>query len=314
VTTAVPPAVDLRPLGGTGLLVSPLTVGASRLGRPDPPDGAAVGDPVEVAHAFLTGPYAVVDTSNNYAEGRSETALGQAIAAHGLPAGRDVVTKTDADPSTGRFDRDRVWRSFEESTTRLGLDRLPLLHLHDPYSMSVAEAFAPGGAVEGMVELREQGLAGAIGIAAGPVSLMTEYVTSGTFDALLTHNRYTLVDRRAEALIARATELGMGVLNAAPFGGGLLAGRGTRYAYRDSPAELLEWLDRVRALCAEWTLPLPAVALHFSMRHPSVHSTVVGISRPERLAELEVLRTTEVPDDFWPALDALGTPPSTLDD
>jgi D-threo-aldose 1-dehydrogenase len=169
-------------------------------------------------------------------------------------------------------------------------------------------------AVQGLVELRDQGLVGAIGIAAGPIGLRTEYVSSGAFDALLTHNRYTVVDRRAEALIDQAAELGMGVFNAAPFGGGLLAGRGTRYAYRDSPAALLGWLDRARALCREWSVPLPAVALQFSLRHPLIHSTVVGISRPERIAELEDLRTTDVPEDFWPALTALGTPPSTLED
>jgi D-threo-aldose 1-dehydrogenase len=306
--------VDPRPLGRTSLLVSPLTLGASRLGRPTDPDDVPVGDPVQIARAYLTGPYAVVDTSNAYAEGRSETALGQAIAAHGLPAGRSVVTKTDADPVTGRFDRDRVWRSFEESTGRLGLDRLPLLHLHDPYTVTVEEAFGPDGAVRGMVELREQGLVGAIGIAAGPVGLMRQYVSSGVFDAVLTHNRYTLVDRRGEDLIAQAGELGMGIFNAAPFGGGLLAGRGTRYAYRDSPPALLAWLDRARSLCEEWAVPLPAVALQFSLRHPLVHSTVVGVSRPERVAELERLRTAPVPEDLWPALAALGTPPSTLDD
>ncbi|RVX45790.1 D-threo-aldose 1-dehydrogenase [Nonomuraea polychroma] len=304
----------VRPLGATGLLVSAISLGTSTLGDPAQPDGSPAPESVKLARTLLSAPYAVIDTSNNYAQGRSETALGQALAAYGLPAGRTIVSKTDADPETGRFDRDRVWRSFEETAARLGLERLPLLHLHDPYTITVEEAFARGGAVQGMIELREQGLAGAIGIAAGEIQLMTRYVTSGAFDVLLTHNRYTLVDRRAEELMTEAAARGMGIFNAAPFGGGLLAGRGTRYAYREASPELLDWVGRARELCHAYSIELAAAALHFSLRSPLIHSTVVGVGRPERITQLEELHRTTIPDDFWPALEALGTPPSTIDD
>lgn len=165
-----------------------------------------------------------------------------------------------------------------------------------------------------MHELKAQGLVDAIGIAAGAVGLMTRYVTSGAFDVLLTHNRYTLVDRRAEPLIAAAVSLGMTVLNAAPFGGGLLAGRDTRYAYREASAELIAWVDRAREVCAGFGVTLPTAALHFSLRNPDIDSTIVGVNRAGRIADLESMRTTEVPDALWPALTALGAPPSTIDD
>ncbi|WP_033340532.1 aldo/keto reductase [Catenuloplanes japonicus] len=294
--------------------LSPVSLGTSFLGNPATPDGAPAPESAGLAHALLTGPSAVVDTSNNYAGGRSETALGLALRAHGLPPGRTIVTKVDADAGTGRFDRDRVWRSFEESTTRLGLAHLPLLHLHDPYTITVEEAFAPGGAVQGLRELKEQGLVGAIGIAAGEIALMTRYVTSGAFDVLLTHNRYTLVDRRAEPLIAEAVARDMTVFNAAPFGGGLLAGRDTRYAYREAPADLLAWTERAREVCAAHGITLPIAALHFSLRNPDIDSTIVGVNRVSRIADLETMRTTAVPDALWPALAALGTPPSTISD
>lgn len=312
----------MRTLGRTTLTVSPVTLGTSSLGRADEAGtetSAASGetpgtDQVQLAAALLAGPHLVVDTSNNYTQGRSETILGRAIAEHGVPEGHAVVTKADADPDTGRFDRDRVWRSFEESMARLGLERLPLYHLHDPYTITVEEAFARGGAVQGMVELREQGLVDAIGVAAGSVELMSRYVAGDVFDALLTHNRYTLVDRRAEHLIEDAAARGMGVFNAAPFGGGLLAGHGTRYGYTESPPELLAWVADLRALCERRGVPVLAVALHFSLRNPLIDSTVVGVSRPERMAQLEDLRTVDVPDDLWSDVEALGTPPSPLTD
>ncbi|MER6144684.1 hypothetical protein ABT174_32360 [Streptomyces sparsogenes] len=54
---------------------------------------------------------------------------------------------------------------------------------------------------------------------------MREYAESGASDVLLTHNRYMLVDRRNEELLDLVAERGMGVFNAAPSGGGILAGR-----------------------------------------------------------------------------------------
>ncbi|MET0354484.1 MAG: aldo/keto reductase, partial [Plantibacter flavus] len=141
-TAAVAAPDDLRPLGSTGLVVSPVTVGTSGLGTPASADGSPGPGSTAFASAALRGPNLLVDTSNNYSDGRSETAIGDAIRQSGLPEGRGVVTKADQDPSTAVFDRDRVLRSFEESLERLGVERIPVFHLHDPYSVSFEEASA----------------------------------------------------------------------------------------------------------------------------------------------------------------------------
>lgn len=78
----------------------------------------------------------------------------------------------------------------------------------------------PGGAVPALIELRDQGVIGAIGIASGTLSQVREYVDTGAFDVVLSHNRYTLVTRTAEPLFEAARAHGMTVFNAAPFGGG----------------------------------------------------------------------------------------------
>lgn len=309
--------VGLRRLGGTGLMASPVTLGTSGLGAGSAPGDHAENAAVRLAAAMLHGPYALVDTSNAYAGGRSEDVLGIALARSGAAAGRSVVTKVDRDLTTGVFDRDRVLRSFDESLARLGVDRVGLLHLHDPYTITFEEAMAPGGAVAGLVELREAGRVDAIGIAAGRVSVVRRYVDSEVFDAVLTHNRFTIVDRSARGLIERAREMGMGVFNAAPFGGGLLArgaASGATYAYTESPPELLAWVADVELLCARHGIALPTAALHFSLRAELVDSTVVGISNESRIAELERMRTTPVPEAFWQEIDALGAPPSPITD
>jgi D-threo-aldose 1-dehydrogenase len=146
---------------------------------------------------------------------------------------------------------------------------------------------------------------------------MEEYVASSAFDAVLTHNRYTLVDRSAERILELATERGMAVFNAAPFGGGILAGsktRGDTYGYRSASDELMAYIERLRGLAAEHGVDLAAAALQFSMREPRIHSTVVGISSQERLDALPGLITAMIPDAFWSAVDDLGAPPPSPND
>ena len=285
--------------------LQPVTIGTSGLGKRPGADFA-------LAKAILTSSFRQTDTSNNYADGMSERLLGDAIRElGGLPEGHVIFSKGDQDPVTGAFSGERMKRSFEESTERLGLETLPLYQLHDPYTISVAQAMAPGGPVEALLKLRDQGRIGAIGVAAGTIPLMEEYVQTDAFDVVLTHNRYTVVNRAADHLIDLATERGMTVFNAAPFGAGILAGenfRGRTYGYSEPSDEFLTHVDR--ALCGEWGIEPAAAALHFSMRDPRIHTTVVGVNSIERLDELQRHVDATIDEGFWAALDALGTPPA----
>ncbi|KAE8765925.1 aldo/keto reductase [Georgenia thermotolerans] len=291
--------------------LAPVTLGTTVLGKRESANP-------ELADALLASPFPQIDTSNVYAAGQSEKLLGDAIGrAGGLPAGKTVFSKVDQHPETGRFDGDRVLRSFEETLERLRLDRLPLLHLHDPYTITFAEAMAPGGAVEALTRLRDEGAVDAIGIAAGTRELVERYVSSDAFDAVLTHNRYTLVDRSAERILQLAAERDMAVFNAAPFGGGILAGsqtRGATYGYRPASPELLAFIERLHTTAADLGVDLTAAALQFSLREPRIHSTVVGIYSLERLQDLPRLTETQITEEFWSAVGELGTPPPSPND
>lgn len=299
------------------LNVSPLTLGTSGLGRDTAPGSPEEDAAVAVAIDLLSSSHRFVDTSNNYAAGRSEAVLGLAIARLGEDAATRVISKVDAEPGTGVFDRDRVLRSFDETTARLGVERLPLLHLHDPYTVTFDEAMAPGGAVEGLIELRESGRVDAIGVAAAPVPLMARYVATGVFDAVLIHNRFTVVDQSAAPVFADAQERGMTVFNAAPFGSGILVTgprQGAIYDYRPATPELIGWVERLERVCVAHGVSLPAVALHFSLRSPLIDSTIVGVASPGRRAQLDELAATPVPDELWSEIEALGPAPSPVDD
>ncbi|WP_407319290.1 aldo/keto reductase [Isoptericola halotolerans] len=301
-----------RPLPGTGLAVSAVCAGGSPLGSMPGVFGyeVAAERAVETVLAVLESPVRFLDTANGYSDGESERRIGRGLAAyrerHGaLPD--DVVVATKVDPRDGDYSADRVRRSVDESRERLGLDRLPLVHLHDPENFDFADLTARGGALDALLALRESGEVGSVGLAGGPVPEMRRYLDLGVFDVLLVHNRWTLVDRSAGSLIAAAAARGTGVLNAAVYGGGILAQQtpsadrpsATRYGYREAPPETLAAVDGLRALCARHGTTLATAALQFSARDPRVVSTIVGVSRPDRVAQtLEAFRH-ELPASFW---------------
>jgi len=302
-------------LGSTGIVVTGIGLGGSPLGASGPLDeNDMTRNGIATAARAFDGPINFLDTSNNYGEGNSERRIGHAIADRGgLPAGFVLATKVDADPATGQFDGDRVRRSFEESLERLGVDRVPLLHLHDPeVHITVADAAAPGGAIEALLAIKSEGLVDAIGIAGGQVSEMTRYVETDAFDVLLTHNRLTLLDRSARPLVDAATERGMGVLNAAAFGGGILAREprpDDRYAYGMGTASQVEAAGLMYEACARFGVPLSAAALRFAAEAPGVDAVLVGASRPDRIDAFLDLAETEIPDELWTELETLVPPP-----
>jgi len=257
-----------------------------------------------------------LDTSRIYGFGRSEQRIGDVIRERGgLPKNFVVSTKLDRDPKTNRFDAAQARRSIEESLKALGLERVQLLHIHDPeHAASLAKVTGPGGALPALFKLKEEGLADAVGLAAGKVDVMMPLLRDWPFDALITHNRFTLVNRNAEAMIDFAAGKGIAVLNAAPYAGGVLA-KGTesfpRYVYQQASAEVLDPVRRVEAICARHGVPPGAVALQFSMRDPRITSTICGVSRPERVHETQAWAEWRIPDDLWEELKAL---PFSTDD
>ena len=297
------------PLGSTGLLVSPLCIGCAPLG--DMPETFEYG--VDEDRAFRTleaifeSPINFLDTAASYGDGESERRIGAVLRKMGgLPEGVVLATKADRDLQTGDFSGDQMRRSVERSLGLLGVDTLQLCYLHDPEHESFESIMAPGGAVEALVDLRDEGVIEHLGVAGGPIDIEIRYVQTGIFEAVITHNRYTLLDRGAEPLLDVAAERGVALLNAAPYGSGILA-KGpdayARYAYQEAPREMIERARRMQEACREFDVPLAAAALQFSTRDPRVASTIIGISRPERVRQTLDLAAYEIPDELWKELE-----------
>ena len=59
------------------------------------------------------------------------------------------------------------------------------------------------------------------------------------------------------------------------------------------------------AACEHCGVPLAAAALQFSVRDPRITSTIVGFSRPERVAQTLQLAELPIPDPLWDELDEI---------
>ncbi|MFL5587049.1 MAG: aldo/keto reductase, partial [Ktedonobacteraceae bacterium] len=144
-----------RPLGSTGLQVTPICIGTAPLGSM--PETFAYEVPEERAlatvraffagtHNNKSGSYNFLDTAASYGDGESERRIG--IVLHelgGLPPGFVLATKADRDLHTGVFTGPQMRRSVERSLRLLGLEQLQLVYLHDPEHISFEEAMQPGG-------------------------------------------------------------------------------------------------------------------------------------------------------------------------
>jgi D-threo-aldose 1-dehydrogenase len=267
---------------------------------------------VEEDRAFQTlesvfeSPINFLDTAASYGDGESERRIGEVLKRRGgLPEGVVLATKADRDLTTGEFSGEQMRRSVERSLRLLGLDRLQLCYLHDPEHESFGHMMAPGGPVEVLRNLRDEGVIEHLGVAGGPIDMEIRYVETDIFEAVITHNRYTLLDRSAEPLLDVAAERGVALLNAAPYGSGILA-KGpeayARYAYQEAPEEMVERARAMQEVCREFGVPLAAAALQFSLKDPRIVSTIVGMSRPERIGQTLELSAQPIPEELWQRL------------
>jgi D-threo-aldose 1-dehydrogenase len=310
--------MDLSPrsLGRTELVVTPLCIGCAELGNMPETFTYDVGEDRALAtiRAIFDSPISFVDTAASYGDGESERRIGIVLRElGGVPAGFVLATKADRDLNTGEFTGAQMRRSVERSLRLLGLDVLPLCYLHDPEHISFEAAMAPGGPVEVLRQIQQEGIIQHLGIAGGPIDMMTRFVQTDYFTVAISHNRYTLLNREADAFWDVCRQHDVAAINAAPYGSGILA-KGPdaypRYMYGQASEEYLQRAFALDAICQRYQVPLAAAALQFSLRDPRLVSTIVGVSKPERLEETMSLAQWPIPDSLWDDIAELtgGTP------
>jgi D-threo-aldose 1-dehydrogenase len=304
-------ALARRKFGKADLTVPPIAIGCAPIGNMPDTFGYGVSDEDAVAtiKAILASPIDYIDTAALYGDGESERRVGLALRELGsLPEGAILQTKAGRAPTTDDFSGETVKRRFERSLQLLDVDNVQIVYLHDPEWTTLDEAMAPGGPVEVLRNYQQQGVIQYLGVAGGPIAVETQYIETGIFDALITHNRYSLLNQSADGLIELAASKGIAVLNAAPYGSGMLAkgaGAYPRYAYQQASPELIDRFTVLTEIADRYGVPLQAVALQFSTKDPRITSTIVGMSKPERVQQTIDYHLVEIPDGLWAEVRAL---------
>lgn len=301
--------MEKRKIGKTGLEVTTLSFGSASLGNMPDTYGYKVSEQQawQTVRAVFESPVNMLDSSRNYGFGRSEERIGAVIRERGgLPEGFVISTKLDRDMPTGRFDAAQARKSLEESLKALSLDRIPILHLHDPeHSADLEEIRGRGGALDELFKMKEEGFAQAVGLAMGRLDMMMPLLKDWPFDVLISHNRYMLLNRSADEMFSWAYEAGIAIINAAPFAGGILAkgsAETNRIAYQVTDDSGLAPVRAIEALCNRHKVAAGAAALQFSMRDPRIATTLVGVSSPHSIEQNLQWASAEIPAAFWAEL------------
>lgn len=272
------------------------------------------------------------DTAPLYGSGKSESRLGQVLFRHDR-ASFAIATKVGfalvpIDPNSNEeiffpfqnapplrpacdYSYDGAMRSFEESLKRLHLDRVDVLHVHDPVDF-YDETMK--GALRALLELREQRLITAIGAAMNQSEMLVRFAHEGLFDCFLLAGRYTLLEHGAlKELLPLCVQKNISVIIGGPYNSGILATgaeSGAKYNYLDAPNDVLEKVRQITAVCHQYEVPLKAAALQFPLAHPAVAAVVPGCGSASEVEENFRMVAHSIPPDFWNELRRRGLLPA----
>ena len=320
-----------RTLGGTGITVSELCLGAMMYGAMGNTDH---DDCVRQIHHALDHGVNFIDTADVYSLGESEIIVGKAL------RGRrdDVVLATKffspMGPGRNRGGGSRRWieREIDDSLRRLGTDHIDLYQCHRfPQDMDFEETLSA------LTDLQRKGKIRSFGSSAFPADRIVEaHWTSekmGLGKLRCEQLSYSILTREAEKHVIPACQrYGMGVIVYSPLGGGLLSGkykqtadftpdsRPVKFASRwggfDPEAEVnqrrLDVARRTQVLADEAGVPLPTLAVAWTLEHPGVTSAIIGPRTFEQLDSLLGAVDVELSTDVLDAIDEIVPPGSKV--
>ncbi|WP_282127278.1 aldo/keto reductase [Roseobacter litoralis] len=271
------------------------------------------------------------DTAPMYGHGLSELRTGQSlrwknrddlvlsskVGRRLVPAKRsdiDFAPWTKAAPFNLEFDYtyDGTMRAFEDSLQRLALERMDICFVHDIDIFTRGDAQpavfkqAMDGAWKALAKLRDEGVVSAIGVGVNEWQVCQAALEARDFDCFLLAGRYTLLEQEAQDTFLPMCEArGAAVVVGGGFNSGILATgarEGAKYNYAPAPAEIMDRVAKIEAVCAGHQVPLPAAALQFVVAHPAIPSFIAGTRTIAQLEQNLNWFRHEIPADFWAEL------------
>lgn len=293
--------LPLVQVGQTELKVSRIGLGTAHVGKSTDAHGVAI------IHKALEQGITLLDTAPLY---NTERYLGLALA--GVPRDSYVLaTKVGRLPDgqggfTFNYSREDVLRSIDNSLNALKLDRIDILHIHDPdnhYRQALDEAFPT------LAELRSQGVIKAIGAGMNQWQMLADFARNADFDCFLLAGRYTLLEQTSLDALKLFHDKKMSVFLGGVYNSGILATGATAnatYNYHLAPPEIMDKARRLEAVCSRHNVPLNAAAVQFVNANPAVTSLVIGADQVEQVEENINALYVPIPAAFWDDIRAEG--------
>ena len=332
--------MEYRSLGRTGAKVSPLCLGTDNFMDPTPEDECE-----NILNAAMDAGINLLDTGDVYADGDGERVIGRILKENGRRHEVLIATKVDSGrrqvgfrledyrevlgPNEYGQSRLNVIRACEASLKRLQTDYIDLYQIHRPSpDIPVDETL---GALNDLVR---QGKVRYIGCSTHPAWMVMEAImlseSKGWARYVTEQPPYNLLDRRIEnELIPMSQKWGLGLINWAPMGMGVLAGRyssGTDYP-EGSRADLRGgfYADRVTqrgvevgrafaALAADAGLSAAQLAVLWCKDQPGITAPLIGPRTLQHLEPLIPVLEMRLSDDLRAACDELVPPGSAVVD
>lgn len=241
---------------------------------------------IKAVHAALDAGINYFDVAPAYGGTVSETVLGKAL--KGIPRNRYFLS-TKVGKYTGPdgyghdvldYSEGRIRQSIKESAARLGADYFDIIHIHDiEYQKRRHTDWALSEGLDTVHKLKKEGRIGAVSFGIYPMDLWLRIFKGYDIDAALVHNHYCLSDTCLLALLPIAKEKGIGVINASPFGSGLLTERGPA-DWHPASKEDRDLFLQAAALCKQYETSISKLAIQFSSQHEEIPTTMFSSSNP----------------------------------
>jgi aryl-alcohol dehydrogenase-like predicted oxidoreductase len=309
-----------RPLGRTGIHVSPYALGTMNFGVMANADHDQA---IRVIHAALDAGINLIDTADVYSHGESEQIVGEAIKAR-----RDeVVLATKFSNPMGDSPNQRggsrrwITTAVEGSLRRLGTDYIDLYQYHYPDDSTDIEE-----TLSALTDLVRSGKVRAIGTSKQPAAGIVEaqWVSErmGLERFRCEQPHYSILNRGIERdILPTIQRYGMGAIVWSPLAQGMLTGRVRKgqpstltrsghYFEHLSDARRIDVVEQLIPVAQEAGISLTHMAVAFVIAHPGVTAALLGPRTREQLSDLLDGAGVNLSEDVLDQIDAI-VPPGT---
>jgi len=307
------PSLPTAPVGNTALRITRLGLGTAPIANLY--STVTEAQAIETVQRSFESGVRYFDTAPLYGRGVAEERVGMAL--QGVPRDQFVLqTKVGGlvrEDGSFEYDysRDGVLRSFEESLKRLQMDRVDILLVHESNVLMEEAGLqqAINEAFPALVELREQGVIGALGAGTNQWEMEWEFARHSDPNIFLLAGRYTLLEQTSLGFLDYCQQRAISVVLGGVYNSGILVTGPTadaKFNYRTASEPILKKTRQLKAITDRHGVPLHVAAYQFARNHPAITGLIIGSVNPSEAKDNRAIWDAEIPAQLWVDIRAAG--------